>query len=50
MRSIGGDILRGMGVAPSPIRRRHIMDLVYLGLTAGFFAVSVALVELFDRL
>jgi len=26
------------------------MDLLYLGVTVGFFAVSLALVELFDRL
>jgi len=26
------------------------MDLVYLGLTVGFFALSWAMVELFDRL
>jgi hypothetical protein len=31
-------------------RRRRIVDLVYLGLTVGFFAVSWAMVELFDRL
>ncbi len=30
--------------------RRHIMDLAYLGLTVGFFAVSWVMVELFDRL
>jgi hypothetical protein len=27
-----------------------IMDLFYLGVTVGFFALSWAMVELFDRL
>jgi hypothetical protein len=40
----------GMRVAPSRDHRRPRMDLFYLGLTVAFFAVSLALVELFDRL
>jgi hypothetical protein len=40
----------GMYVAVTAHHRRPIMDFVYLGLTVGFFAVSLALVELFDRL
>ncbi len=40
----------GMDVALTTHHRRPIMDFVYIGLTVGFFAVSLALVELFDRL
>jgi len=40
----------GMTVAPHDSQRRPIVDLVYLGLTVGFFALSWAMVELFDRL
>jgi len=32
------------------MQRIPSMDLLYLGVTVGFFAVSLALVELFDRL
>jgi hypothetical protein len=39
----------GTAVAASCVRRRT-MDLFYLLLTLAFFAVSLALVELFDRL
>jgi hypothetical protein len=39
-----------MRVAPLGEERRTAMDLVYVGLTFGFFALSLALVELFDRL
>jgi hypothetical protein len=37
-------------VADEPRHRRATMDIVYLGLTAAFFAVSFLLVELCDRL
>lgn len=40
----------GMSVALGPMNGGQILDLVYLGLTVGFFAVSLALVELLDRL
>jgi hypothetical protein len=43
-------LFSGIRVAPALTIGGNPMDLVYLGLTAGFFAVSLALVELFDRL
>jgi hypothetical protein len=43
--SVGVDGGVGTAVAPP-----NGMDLVYIALTVGFFAVSLALVELFDRL
>lgn len=39
-----------MRVALTPLIGGTPMDLIYLGLTVGFFAVSLALVELLDRL
>ena len=43
----------GITSLPCPARAllvSCVMDALYIGLTVGFFAVSLALVELFDRL